>query len=878
MTISGFMWRRAMDSPGVLLALSLVVAVLSGLVASGPIFAGRLNDAQLDHRLESLSALQGDVSASWVTFSAQSVTAGPSPLGSLREAAEEMRAGLDTPLQTVLEPAQFVAFPDKSTRLQYEPPAETGYYLATLTPVLDPDLLEHTRIVDGSTPELTNTTETVQVGVLAETATQLGLGIGDVISPGFPFVVSSIHEVLVPEDPRWDHHPYGVRNAELLDPNRGVALEAGMFLAPDGTGNVVPGVGNAIRVELWFATALQADGITVPTLRTQLSGLLARNHEFSIPTGFDGELTAVDLSFESALGLALDDVSRQQAVSNSMLLVLAVGPAALGVVLLVLVTRVITHRREQTTHLLIARGAATQQLRRQAVGEGLALGVPAACLGHVTALLLLGTSGGWWQWILTLVVGSAPALALQQGVPSASPTAARRSDIGAKAGRGRLLAELLLLLLAGLAVWQLLSPDSTMADARSGVDPLATAAPILVAAAGGLFALRLHPLPLTAFANWFRGRSGLVGFLGSVRGLRSPAGGLVPMFAMLIGTTIAILSTVLVGTMQAGIQTGVAERNGAHLNLSGPPMTPELVEQLTAVDGVEHVALLYDTRERRGLQVGQDQVAVSVWLADASLDDVYDPALGLPDLTSGLVSGGAIPMSPDGTVTLAGFGDSIQLDHWQTLPGTPASGEWVLLDAESWESAGGSRGMSRLALISLTTAADATGVAAQVQAIAGGLVTTTTDQLEDARSQPVVQGLGVVLPVIAGFTLLLMLVAIITSQQMASVERQRLAGILGVLGAPRGTVRALAAWELVPVMVTSLLLGTVLGFGSAAVMIAGLDFRIVTGGLRQPPLSFNPLLLGGVALVIAIVAALTVLASSKRAGSTDLAQQTREAS
>lgn len=878
MTTAGFMWRRAKDSPGILLALLLVVAVLSGLVATGPILAGRLNDGQLDHRLDSLSALQGDVTASWVTFSSQASIPGPSPLAVLKESAEELRTTLDAPLGTVLEPPQVVAFPDKAAGLRYEPPAETGYYVATLVPLLDPDLLVHTRILDGTVPDLATNTARVEVGVLDATAEQLGIGVGDVISPGSPFVVSSIHEVLFPDDPRWDHNPYGARNAELLDPNRGVELEAGMFLAPGGTGNVVPGLGNAIRAEVWFGTALQSDGISVPKLRTQLSGLLARSHEFDIPTGNDGQLTAVDFSFASALGGALDEVTRQQAVSNSLLLVLAVGPIALGVVLVVLVTRVITHRRVQTTQLLTARGAGSQQLQRQAMIEGLALGVPAACLGHGLVSLWLGSSGAWWQWLLTLVVACAPALALQQGVPSASTTTSRRADLGGRAGRGRLVTELLLLALAGVAVWQLLESDPALAAGTNAVAPLATAAPVLVVVAGCLLALRLHPLPLAAVANWFRARNGLVGFLGAVRGLRSPAGGLVPMFAVLVGTTIAVLSTALVGTMQAGIQTGVAERNGADINLSGPPMTPELVDQLTMLDGVEHVALLYDTRERRGLQVGDEQVAVSVWLADPSLDDVYDPSLGLPDLASGLVSGGAVPTAPNAVVRLAGLGEVAHLDHWQTLPGTPASGEWVLLDVDSWEAAGGSRGMSRLALLSLESDADVAAVAQQVQTIAGGLVTTTTDQLESAREQPVVEGLGVVLPGIAVSTLLLMLVAIVTSQQMASAERRRLAGVLGVLGAPRSTMRALAAWELVPVMVTSLLLGTVLGVAAAAILLAGLDFRIVTGGLRQPALSVDPLLLGGVAVIISVVAALTVLASSLGAGHTDLAQQTREVS
>src|SRR5699024_6428998 len=213
--------------------------------------------------------------------------------------------------------------------------------------------------------------------------------------------------------------------------------------------------------------------------------------------------------------------------------------------------------------------------------------------------------------------------------------------------------------------------------------------------------------------------------------------------------------------------------------------------------------------------------------------------------------------------------------HWPTMPGSPAGGAWVLLDADRWEALGGSRGYARPGLVDLTADADARAVARDSEAITGGPGETTADHLERARSQRVVQELGDVLWGLAAGALVLMVGAVIVVQAMGDAERNRLVGVLRVLGSPRRTARRLAAWEVLPIVAVALVVGTGLGIASAAMLVTALDLRSLTGGLRPPELSISPARLLAVVLAVVAAAGAAIATSSVRAGRTDLARLTR---
>src|SRR5690606_17827578 len=171
-------------------------------------------------------------------------------------------------------------------------------------------------------------------------------------------------------------------------------------------------------------------------------------------------------------------------------------------------------------------------------------------LGHVLARVLLPGGAGWQEWLVTAAVAAAPAVALAASVDDASLLQTRRDLSRRSSSRWRWVVEAAVVALAGLATWRLLDRGSRGDDpGTSGVDLLAAATPVLLALAACVVALRLYPVPLSALTRVLRGRRSLTPFLGAARALRDPAGGLVPTLAVVLGTTIALVSAVLLTTV-----------------------------------------------------------------------------------------------------------------------------------------------------------------------------------------------------------------------------------------------------------------------------------------------------------------------------------------
>src|SRR5690606_13315057 len=85
-----------------------------------------------------------------------------------------------------------------------------------------------------------------------------------------------------------------------------------------------------------------------------------------------------------------------------------------------------------------------------------------------------------------------------------------------------------------------------------------------------------------------------------------------------------------------------------------------------------------------------------------------------------------------------------------------------------------------------------------------------------------------------------------------------------VLGLSPRQARSIAAWETGPIAITALLAGTVLGLALPLVVLGSVDVRPFVGGLVQPAISIDPVLLaiivaGFTAVVLtAVVAAVFV--------------------
>ena len=92
---------------------------------------------------------------------------------------------------------------------------------------------------------------------------------------------------------------------------------------------------------------------------------------------------------------------------------------------------------------------------------------------------------------------------------------------------------------------------------------------------------------------------------------------------------------------------------------------------------------------------------------------------------------------------------------------------------------------------------------------------------------------------------------------------------------PRGSLRALTAWELGPVIVVALGFGLALGVGIAALLVRAVDLAALTGGATAAALVVDPATVGAVVGGLLAVAGATIAVSSALAGRADAAQQLR---
>lgn len=905
--------RQFVSDPWVSVGLALLVALVALLLTAVPRGLVDVQSRQLVQEVDGLSAAQRDLRGDWqrtVVFgSAEQVTGDPTDDGwaPLVEGAERVRAEQPEPLRSTLGRAQFLA------RLQngksYQPPQASGYYQATISPAVDPDLRAHVDLVEGDWPELVvadlgapvdaRTTdgepaagaEPVPVVVLAEAADELLLEVGDEVQG---LVVAGTYAPKNADDPRWQHVDNGATMGTLYDPNRGMSAYLTAFLSPENRGNLGPP--SSVRMRVWYpvdpSTVTGSTG-QVQTLLAQVNGFLAEQHTFAAAEQImDSPADQIPL-FTTGLTETLDRVVSQQRATSSLLAVVAAGPLGVALAVAALGARLVVHRRRQALAMTLARGAAPGQLRWLVAAEGLALGVPAAAVGHVAAMLLVPGPTPWWQWVVTAAVGLVAPVALALSVDDASLLQRRRDLSGRSASRWRWVAELAVVVLAAVATWRLLDRGARGDDAAdSGIDLLVAATPVLLALAACVLALRLYPLPLAALASALRGRPSLTPFLGAARALRDPAGGLVPGLAVVLGTTIALVSAVLLSTVTRGAEVAAWEGNGAAVRLSGPSLSEELRAELEAIDGVVAVGGVGDSGSTQDLRVDGGRDAIRIWVAEPQVEQVYAASPLVDGPPPQFWAGEGIPpvMTLGDAARVVGADDAERpevqvsrlgqvevLGHLGEVPGFTAPSAGVLVDGERWVAAGGSMPRVTTTLIAVADGVEPRVVADAVTDVVGtgGVVTTVSTRLDDFAQAPVTTGLR---QLFVGATLvsgLLTVLAVVVVQLMGSTARARLLATLRTLGLGPRQTRALTAWELAPLLLTSVVVGALLGLAVPWVLLQGLDLTGLTGGVRQPDLYLDLPLLGLVLGAVVVTVLIAVTTSAWIAGRTNLAQALR---
>ncbi|MGA4861836.1 ABC transporter permease [Streptomyces lavendulocolor] len=609
--------------PGAALALALLVAVTAFLAAAFPRAVEAYGTDGLRHRIASADPRDSVVELGVRTDrSTEAAHVAPEPLGALHEAVvgalpEPVRADADQSSYGVRTTRPLPAAGGGLPAPDGLPPEFT---LATPS-----DLARHATVRAGRLPAgraAVNATE-VEAAVTTGTAASLGLAPGSVVrlprDGGGPLTVR-ITGVLRPRSPErayWSVEPL-LRTPELTARDTAGApryLWSAALLLPPASAPALLGTGG--EPQAFWRIAPGTGHLTAgdaPALRAAVASL-SGGPDLTAMRRTLGTTAVVD----TRLGELLASYDAMRSAVGPVVAVAAFGTGTVAVVVVAMAGGLAATRRRDELALLRSRGGSLRGIGGRLLAETAVAAVPAAVLGLMLAVWLVGSGpvGYAGAGAAAVALVACAALPLRAVYPLRRPEVGGGRDdlVAARPSRRRTVAELTLLVLAVGAVVALRqgAPDrggalggGVLGDGAPGggvlgggvpagaaQDPggvLTGAAPVLVALVAALVLVRLYPVPLRWLARPARRLRGVVGPLSLARAARSPAAGVLPLLALLVAlTTAAFGGSVLAGMSEARDEAAVLA-TGADARVAGAgeaaPLPPAVVEAVRDVPGV----------------------------------------------------------------------------------------------------------------------------------------------------------------------------------------------------------------------------------------------------------------------------------------------------
>lgn len=903
--LPGLLARGFRAALGPLLAMAAIVLVVATLASSAPLALRSLASAEVAYQFENLPASRRDL-ISRVPGS-PALTPGSSPYSRFDEALAAITDAAPSPLRKTFGTAQYTFASDQLPVARRDVARFTP-----LTPIkinVAPSLADHIRMTEGALPgafdtviDPTNTgypprhfspfdrdprDPQIDIVLSTTTAEQAEWAVGEERwvswkqDHGFYVRLSGIFEALDPADGFWAATPSalmpGIDYTSFSGSNTRIVICAA-FIDP-GSWPVLEeqtGLAMVTTAAIPFSTAgltVEEDGEILPQLRSFTS--TAQPVANVAKTG-----TVASLTFSSDSEETLTTALTRAQTATVVLVMVASGPIGVAIAALWLLSRLIMLRRRDTLALASARGASAAQLRLSQALETLLLSVPASAVGAILGYLLFPSSwspiGAWSAAAVAVVPPILIAIA-------ASPRSLRptRGDLDPRArGRYRWVLEVIVLAFTALAVLLLLQRGLTTSAGTVGVDPLLAGTPLLLSLSAGLIVLRLYPLPLLGFTRWVKRRKGIVAFLGASRSIRDPAAGLAPVLAMVVGLAVAVFSGVLLGTVTGGVGTAAHSIVGADLRIDSPILNQEQLDEIADVDGVTESVSLYQYTRLQNLSV-EDNLSVPTVVVDtAALSRVQEGVPGAAhldlDMTRPLDGRFPVLLSPGlaAHYTIAadstfGSADIVSAGDPGTSPSLSGVEDWVLIDTANSEAFGIYKFLPRITLLRLDPGADVTAVKADLASIVGpdATITSPADAAALLNGSPVSGGLQVALLALIVIVALLCAGTVVLALMISGPARERLLALLRTLGLTRGQGRGITGWEIGPTAIVAIVTGCVLGAVLPLIVLAGVDLRPFTGGVLQPVIRIDPVLLGivvgGFALLVVVATAIAMAAARR---------------
>jgi putative ABC transport system permease protein len=882
--------RLLRSNAGPLLALACCVLALSTLAAALPLALRAMTVAEAAHELAALPAADRSV----VAVATGGPTLGPDRSfdGFLAE-LDGIAASAPAPLRDALGAARFAA---ESESLPLSGDTGTASDLSTFLRLgVAPGLGDRVRMTAGSAPgPFASVDDTVEIVLPEAGAGALDWAVGEervagVDDGAFRVRLAGTFSPLDPADDYWVVSPdsFDAVTAEafhLGTRTRLATVEGFIDPASLWAVNHDRGLSMTTRVAFPLSTAqLSSDGLSA--LPEQLRRFEAR--PFSVGEHHSADV-AWQFAFSSGSGAAVEAAVGRVATAGAVLATIASGPIGVAVAVLWLLATLLVERRRATLVLLAARGAGPVRLRAWLAAEGLVAALPAAAAGAGLAVAAFSALAAETSPVPALAPAASVAVAAAALLVLAATErriANRREDLGTRRpGRARWMLDVVAIGLAAASVALLLVRGSATSTAI-GFDPLAAAAPLLLAVAVALVVLRLYPLPLAALGGAVRSGRGVVSFLGAARAVRESAAGVAIVVALVLGLSVSVFSSVVLGTVRTGISESSLSTGGAPLRLDAePPGCPAfddaLLGELGGLPGVGSVAgILRYEGQKQLIDRGEPTDAVVLVADTAALARVQAgvPGAPVPDGDLSVRRDGAIPVLL--SHRLAGSGDHSFTFSGSALiaNGTPGTGttlahagDWIIVDTAFADELGLGVFRPQTVLLSPAPDADAATLEADILRVAGvASITTPATARADVLSSPVVSGFQALLAALIATMALACAAVCVLTLLVAAPRRRRLLTLLTALGLTSRQSRGITAWELAPPVLVGVLAGGGLGLALPFLVLAGADLRPVTGGAEPPRISVDPILLSGILcgfLVIVALATVIVMVTARRRG------------
>ncbi|MDT0612801.1 FtsX-like permease family protein [Streptomyces lancefieldiae] len=313
----------------------------------------------------------------------------------------------------------------------------------------------------------------------------------------------------------------------------------------------------------------------------------------------------------TSLPEVLDRLDRSLLVSRSTLLVVALQLALLAGCALLLVARLLSAERASELRLLRARGASRARIAGLAALEALLLAVPAlvcapllagpltrllagqGSLARIGLRLQVPSWGGGTVWLVAGVAALGCALAVT--LPALTASLAARGRARALPAPLRAGADVGLLVVAGVAYWQLSRQTSGAVTGDStgalGIDPLLVAAPALALLAGTVLTLRLLPPVARLAERRAAGGRGLTSALAGWQLSRRPMRGAGPVLLLVLAVALGMLAVGQGASWDRSQDDQADFRAGAPVRLlAAGSVEPGRTETYAAVPGVTEAA------------------------------------------------------------------------------------------------------------------------------------------------------------------------------------------------------------------------------------------------------------------------------------------------